>query len=242
MLSENDRRRLKNLKSETRTSGGKIRWASVSAWRIGMSFHLATGNPHWSLSAQLLDRTKSTSEDWADLGQITAVVGSPREPMFPIKDTPPEAVHHYQWFETPDGPVSLAGAIPIGAMKDYSAAPIAGSCVTCGGVGSAGMACKLCDKQYAHCRTHQGDSETAMKGHVLRVHPESIPGVVDQLMANETELAAFRKRAEQSPELFKRLFEYIAERQIRIAMDAVSNSLSAMELDPNRSSHRGPTK
>jgi hypothetical protein len=75
------------------------------------------------------------------------------------------------------------------------------------------MACKLCDKKYANCRTHQGDSETAMRGHILRTHPESVPGVVAELMKNKTELAALRKRAEQQPELWAKLFAYIAERE-----------------------------
>jgi hypothetical protein len=214
MLSENDRRRLKNLKSDARISSGKIRWANVTAWRVGMSFQLTAGEPHWCLSAQLLDRTQSTEEDWADLGRITSVVGPPTEPMFPIKDTPPGAVHHYQWFETPDGPMSLAGVIPAGAVKDYGAAPTVVSCIACGGAGYAGMACNLCNKKYVHCRAHQGDSETAMRGHILRVHPESVPSVVDQLMKNETELAAMRKHAEGQPELWAKLFAYIATRKI----------------------------
>lgn len=191
-----------------------------------MSFQVAAGNQHWSLSAQLLDRTKSTEEDWADLGRITATVGSPKEPMFPIENTPPEAVHHFQWFETPDGPVSLAGAIP-NAVKDYGtetgrefvarAQGLLNPCARCGSTGVGGVSCKLCDKKYTHCRAHQSDSEQVMRGHILRVHPESVPGIVDQLIANKTELAAMRKRAEQNPELWTKLFAYIDERLTMIA-------------------------
>ncbi len=60
---------------------------------------------------------------------------------------------------------------------------------------------------------HRNDAAIAMRGHVLRVHPEKVPNVVARLMKNEAEMAVVRMQAEQQPEFWKRLMEYIAERQ-----------------------------
>lgn len=54
-----------------------------------------------------------------------------------------------------------------------------------------------------------------MRGHILRVHPEKVPDVVDNLMKSEKDMAALRMRLEREPELWKRLFEFIEDRQRR---------------------------
>jgi len=88
-----------------------------------------------------------------------------------------------------------------------------GPCVRCGKPGCGARVCKLCDKRHPHCHEHQDDSHTTMTGHILRVHPEAVPKVVEKLMANEVELALIRKQAERAPELWQPLMSYIAERQ-----------------------------
>lgn len=88
-----------------------------------------------------------------------------------------------------------------------------GPCVECEAAGHGVHVCKLCDKRYAYCRTHSDASQTTMRGHVIRVHPESVPHMVDKLIRNPAEIAAIRDYAKHEPELWKRFFEYIAERQ-----------------------------
>lgn len=125
MITEDDRRRIECLQSDARATAGKICSANVNAWRVGVSFRYTEGESHWSLSLQLLDGTRSIEEDWGDLGRIVAIVGAPSEPLVPIKDTPPDAVHHFQWFESPNGPVSLAGKISPETLRRIAARPTA---------------------------------------------------------------------------------------------------------------------
>ncbi len=88
-----------------------------------------------------------------------------------------------------------------------------GPCFWCGTAGCGAMVCNICDKRHPHCHDHRNDAAIAMRGHVLRVHPEKVPNVVARLMKNEAEMAVVRMQAEQQPEFWKRLMEYIAERQ-----------------------------
>jgi hypothetical protein len=88
-----------------------------------------------------------------------------------------------------------------------------GSCSSCGQPGCGALVCNLCGRKHPHCHAHHEDARTMMKGHVLRVHPESVPGIVDKLMKSEKDLAIVRAEAALEPELWKRLLEYISGRQ-----------------------------
>jgi len=65
-----------------------------------------------------------------------------------------------------------------------------------------------------YCHGHQGAIQVQMNGHVLRVHPETIPGdKFDELLGNESLMAELRSAADRSPELWKDFFDYVARRQ-----------------------------
>ena len=84
----------------------------------------------------------------------------------------------------------------------------------CGADSCGAMVCKLCGKKYAHCHSHHDAIRTMMNGHVLRVHPETIPSAqFDKLLKDDVQMDLLRKRAAGSPELWARLFEYINERK-----------------------------
>lgn len=106
---------------------------------------------------------------------------------------------------------------PCGSGKKYKHCcvdkPIYyGPCVVCSATSCGAMACKLCDKRYARCHQHQIEAITLMRGHVLRVHPESVPALVDKLITNPKELAFVQAEAERNPELWSRLMQFIAKR------------------------------
>jgi hypothetical protein len=84
----------------------------------------------------------------------------------------------------------------------------------CGKPGGGTMWCKVCGKVYTHCGAHQAGVSQAMNGHVMRVHPETIPTEkFDQLLSNEPMLAELRRQADAEPELWKTFFEYVEKRK-----------------------------
>jgi len=108
MLAERELRNVRALKSEARLALGQVKWLSVGAWRIGVSCMIHDGEiVQWAFSAQLLDRTHSTEQDWAALGQLITAVGAPFDPVTPIAQTKPTDVHHWAWVDGPDGPIHL---------------------------------------------------------------------------------------------------------------------------------------
>ena len=53
----------------------------------------------WHLSLKLQTRT-STEEDWRTFGAIAAAMGAPQDALLtPLETTPPNAVHHWSWYE-----------------------------------------------------------------------------------------------------------------------------------------------
>lgn len=89
---------LLGLKAAARADGSGLHVATLGAWRVAVSCE-QSAEELWNFSAQLIDGSRSTGEDWRLLGEITAMVGAPREPLFPIEHRPPNAVHHWAWFE-----------------------------------------------------------------------------------------------------------------------------------------------
>lgn len=84
----------------------------------------------------------------------------------------------------------------------------------CGKPGTANMTCKLCGKLYAHCRTHQGVVAELIHGHVMRMHPETIPiDRFDRMLRDEAVMTEFRAAAAKAPALWRHFFEYVGERQ-----------------------------
>lgn len=108
MITNSDIRRIRRLKSDARLAPAQIKWMNVAAWCIGISVEIHDELIQWAFSAQLLDLTHSTGEDWMDLGEITGAIGAPADPVVPISDTNPTAVHHWAWLDGPDGkPIRL---------------------------------------------------------------------------------------------------------------------------------------
>jgi hypothetical protein len=108
MITDNDIRKIRRLKSGARLAPTQIKWLNVAAWRIGISVNLHDGLTQWAFSARLLDTAHSTGDDWMDLGGIIAVIGAPDNPIVPISDTNPADVHHWAWLDGLDGkPVPL---------------------------------------------------------------------------------------------------------------------------------------
>lgn len=52
-----------------------------------------------------------------------------------------------------------------------------------------------------------------MAGHILRVHPESIPHIVDRILNDATQVALVEQEAAREPELWRRLISYMVERR-----------------------------
>jgi hypothetical protein len=108
MLTERELRKVRSLKSDARVKVGQIQWLSIGAWRIGLSCNITHGHSvRWNFSAQLLDRTHSSEADWIMLGQLSAAVDAPHDPVVPIDRMKPTDVQHWAWIDSPDGPVPV---------------------------------------------------------------------------------------------------------------------------------------
>jgi hypothetical protein len=90
-----------------------------------------------------------------------------------------------------------------------------GPCAVCNAPSVEADVCSLCEKIYPYCLAHETESRVAITGHVLRVHPSSIPQVVDQLVKNESAFAELQAEAKREPGMWKVLFDYIATRRNR---------------------------
>jgi hypothetical protein len=61
-----------------------------------------------------------------------------------------------------------------------------------------------------HCRDHEDALKVLLSGHVLRVHPETIPSEkFDEMLRDEAVMSEIRRSAEKSPGLWKDFFEYV---------------------------------
>lgn len=82
---------------------GRLVFRDIGAWRVGLS-RLANGSDSiWFLSTQLIDASKSTSDDWAELGEIAEDIGAPEDPVRPIEECEPGEVFHWVWAEDASG-------------------------------------------------------------------------------------------------------------------------------------------
>ncbi len=84
----------------------------------------------------------------------------------------------------------------------------------CGQPSCGAGECKICGKRYAHCHSHREVVQTMLRGHLMRVHPESIPAdKFDELLADEAQMNHLYEQRLLAPDLWKRFFEYVEERR-----------------------------
>jgi hypothetical protein len=69
--------------------------------------------------------------------------------------------------------------------------------------------CRHCPKAYVSCDTHKDDAATALQGHVIRLHPESVPEVVKQIAADGEKTAEIERVEAQQPGEFTKLLAAI---------------------------------
>lgn len=70
----------------------------VHGWEFGLSF---VGG-EWHFSAVLHPRGRGSTEgDWEYLGRVARAAGAPVDPVVPIPETNPNAVHHWHWKAAP---------------------------------------------------------------------------------------------------------------------------------------------
>ena len=111
-----------------------------------------------------------------------------------------------------------------------------GPCRMCGLRSSGAIDCKLCGSRHAHCHGHSKDAATSMYGHVIRMHPETLPPEkFDQLLQQEEWLETMRDGAKNEPEQYRKFFDFIEQRAAgkvprdnSIEQDAVRHRASAM--------------
>lgn len=85
-------------------------------------------------------------------------------------------------------------------------------CSLCTSIKTTVRACSICEKKYAYCVEHISEVQHAMSGHVLRVHPEKVPEVVDKLMADAASMAVIREQHRITPEYWSKLLDYMKGR------------------------------
>ncbi len=70
----------------------------------------------------------------------------------------------------------------------------------------------------------------AIRGHILRTHPETIPEAqFDRLLSDVAAMADLRERASEEPELWKTLFDFIAKRERGEKPSVVENKTKTIE-------------
>ena len=99
----NARRRLAYLKEQAAAAHGKDHRIDACGW----SFILTCNHEHekapdgsdwWHFSAKLAPHGRVSCEhDWHFLGLAVSAVGAPSEPITPLAETHPNAVHHWSW-------------------------------------------------------------------------------------------------------------------------------------------------
>lgn len=88
---------------------------------------------------------------------------------------------------------------------EVSGSPLA----ACGAPAGAGLECAHCGKRYAHCPAHHGEVMQMMRGHVLRVHPEKVPGMIEKLRRSPDQIAVVRAQFARDPENWRVLVEHV---------------------------------
>lgn len=89
-----------------------------------------------------------------------------------------------------------------------------GRCVACGQRARFVTLCKSCGKEYEHCVAHETVVVQTMRGHILRVHPETVSNeIVDRLLDSSEELALIYRAAKEAPELWTKCIERLEERR-----------------------------
>ena len=116
--------------------------------------------------------------------------------------------------------------------------PVLGPCDThfmsedsaCSAPGVGLLECKICRKAYLHCGEHQGVVLQAIRGHVLRTHPETIPEKqFDRLLADTDSMAELREQAAHEPELWKTFFAFVTNRQSGEKLSIVEDKSKSIE-------------
>lgn len=76
----------------------------VMGWLVMLTCDKLDGNLHWHMSASLTPKGRSsTQHDWQKLGQISARLRAPRDPIAVPND--PNAPLHWQWVENACDPL-----------------------------------------------------------------------------------------------------------------------------------------
>ncbi len=76
------------------------------------------------------------------------------------------------------------------------------------------LACKLCDKTYLSCHAHREVVHVTMNGHVLRVHPETLPQEkFNEILDNKEVMDGLREQRRLAPELWEGFFQFVAQRK-----------------------------
>lgn len=110
-------------------------------------------------------------------------------------------------------PAVPASTSPFGACEGPGTQGMLGG-ERCGRPGCGVDECKLCGKRYVRCHAHHEAIRTMLHGHVLRVHPETLPkSKFLEILKNPVMMNGLRQQHERSPELWQRFFEYAAEVQ-----------------------------
>jgi hypothetical protein len=83
----------------------------------------------------------------------------------------------------------------------------------CGRLGKEVVECKYCHKRYYHCAedSHPADMYQAMEGHVLRMHPETLPKQVIERLLKSEHLELLYHEADKNPSMWATLVDFLCE-------------------------------
>jgi hypothetical protein len=87
--------------------------------------------------------------------------------------------------------------------------PCSGELGACSERAINGLACSYCQTTLLHCKAHHGDVMQQMRGHVLRAHPEKVPGIVERLRRDDRRLVQLRTQMAAEPEAWRKLAEHL---------------------------------
>lgn len=115
-------------------------------------------------------------------------------------------------------------------MSDCKPSDDLPACCRCNALSCGGKVCRICSKVYAACHAHLRELGITMNGHVLRVHPEHVPELIDKLSASAR--MEFRRKHAQEPDLWAKLIAAINARPLR-------GPLKPQRPHPGRRARRG---
>jgi hypothetical protein len=78
-------------------------------------------------------------------------------------------------------------------------------CVHCGKPATRRASCAHCGYAYVYCQWHRDEVTQALGGHVLRVHPETLPKALAEIRRDPTALRFIFAKAAADPEGMEKL-------------------------------------